>query len=260
MMNILSAPAQAGNDPMEPTEALSILVQARTLDARCGFLKGTAHDELAGYAARAEIVTAERMGTTAAENAVNRGMKAGHEAACNDDGKALVRDALAAAREAMRQARRTAPVRHVATRGTTAKVRPEHNVRLLPNRKATKEHAVALIDRKRSANFRPVARISGSHAEPHAIVVISRRNGTSRGPKTLIRNPEERYVAMTAEYYRQLRCGTANRNAMMRLYDRVRTAHYGLLRAEGPRVTARAKARARALAARRSCGVRIVRR
>ena len=263
MMNALSVPAQAGRGPMAPTEALSILAQARTLDARCGFLKGNAHEELAGYAARAEIVTAERMGAKAAESAVNRGTEAGRRAACDREGRGFVQDALAAAREAMRQARRAAPAaaaRRTAARRTVSRSVPERNVRLLPGREALKERTVALIDRKRAANFRPVARISGNRAEPRTIVIISGGKGFSRRPKARKRNPEERYVAMTAEYYRQLRCGTTDRTALMRLYEKVRRAHYALLRTEGPKATARAKARAKALAARRSCGVRIVRR
>ncbi len=261
MMNALSVPAQAGRGPMAPTEALSILAQARTLDARCGFLKGSVHDELAGYAARAEIVTAERMGAKAAERAVNRGTEAGRKAACDSSGRTLVQDALAAAREAVRQARRTAPPpRRTMARRIAAPTGPERNVLLLPGPRAMKERTVALIDRKRSANFRPVARISGGHPGPRPIVIISGRTRHSARPKVPAGNSEERYVVMTAEYYRQLRCGTTDRKALMRLYERVRQAHYALLHAKGPKVTARAKVRARALAAHRSCGVHIVRR
>ncbi len=257
MMNVLSVPAQAAGNPMTPTEALSILAQARTLDARCGFLKGSAHEELAGYAARAEIVTAERLGARAAESAVNRGTEAGRKAACNSEGKALVRDALAAAREAVRHAGKAMPERHAAARRSSPAARPaERDVRLLPARKAMEERVVVLIDRNRSGNFRPVARISSHHGEPRTIVVISGKGGK----KARTPDAETRYVAMTSEYYRLLRCGTADRRALMRLYDKVRRAHYGLLRTAGPDVTARAKARARVLAARKGCGVRMVRR
>ena len=256
----LSVAAQAGRGPMAPTEALSVLAQARTLDERCGFLKGSVHDELAGYAARAEIVTAERMGAKAAENAVNRGTKAGRRAACDSEGRGFVQDALTAAREAMRQARQAAPVRRTMTRRTASRPAPERKVRLQPGREAMKERTVALIDMKRAANFGPVARIAKTRTEPRTVVIISTGKKTSRIPKTRKQDLEARYVAMTAEYYRQLRCGTTDRKAVLRLYEKVRRAHYTLLRTEGPKTTARAKARAKALAARRSCGVRIVRR
>ena len=256
----LSEPAQAGRNPMAPTEALSILVQARTMDSRCGFLKASAHDELADYAARAEIVTAERMGAKAAETAVNRGTKAGRSAACDSDGKGFVQDALTAAREAMRQARRPAPARRGAVHRTTSRPTQERKVRLHPGREAMKERAVALIDRKRTANFGPIASITNTRREARPVVIISAGKEVSRRPKTRKQWPIERYVTLTAEYYRQLRCGTTDRKALLRLYEKVRRAHYALLRASGPKATARAKARAKALAASRSCAVRIVRR
>ncbi len=261
MMNALSAPAQAGKGPMAPTEALSILAQARTLDARCGFLKGSAHDELASYAARAEIVTAERMGVKAAESAVSRGTKAGRKAACDSSGRALVQDALAAAREAVRQARRiTSSPRRTAASRTVSSTGPGRRVLLLPGPGVMNERTVALIDNRRSANVRPVARISGGHTGPRTIVIISGRNEHSAHPKARTGNPEIHYVAMTAEYYRQLRCGSTDRKALMHLYEKVRRAHYALLRTKGPKVTARAKAQAKALAARRSCRMHVVRR
>ncbi len=260
LMNTLSAPAQAGNGPMAPTEALSILAQARTMDSRCGFLKGAAHDELAGYTARAEIVTAQRMGAKAAEAAVNRGMEAGRKAACDRDGKGFVQDALAAAREAMRQARRAAPARRPVAHRKVVRIKPERNVRLLPAKKAMKERVVALVSRKRDTNFGPVARISGRQAEPRTVVVISRKPESSPRSNVKRKVLEERYVALTAKYYGFLRCGTTNRKALMRLYEDVRRMHYALLRTAGPKVTARAKARAKAMASGRSCGVRIVRR
>ncbi len=266
----LSVPAQAGGRPMAPAEALSVLAQARTLDARCGFLNGPAHEELAGYAARAEIVTAERMGAKAAESAVDRGSRAGRAAACDGEGRALVRDALAAAREAMRQARGSASTRRSASRrpagrsgvirGTTASTAPERKVVLRPARNAVRERSVALARGKRSANFHAVVTISGDHAAPRPVAIISGRGDGGTRRTARIRNSEERYVAMTAEYYRRLRCGTTDRKALLRMYEKVRRAHYELLRSAGPKVTARAKARARTLGARGRCGMRIVRR
>ncbi len=257
----MAGTAWAGNGPMAPTEALSILAQARTLDARCGFLKGSRHDELASYAARAEIVTAERMGAKAAASAVDRGTKAGRKGACDANGRSLVNDALAAAREAMRQARRAAPARHAeAPRRKVSRVTPERNVRLRPAKETMKERVVALVNRKHDTNFGPVATISGRQSQPRTLVIISGKKGNSPRLRAKKKTLAERYVALTAKYYRYLRCGTTDRRALMRLYEDVRRMHHALLRTSGPKVTARAKARAKTLADHGICGVRIVRR
>ena len=99
-----SFPVMAQNGGMRPVAALKILVEARELNARCGFVP-EARDELADYAAKAEVAAAEREGIEAVRKALDEGRKEAKAQACSAESKDFVLAALDAAREAMRQAR-----------------------------------------------------------------------------------------------------------------------------------------------------------
>ena len=99
-----SSPVMAQNGGMRPVAALKILVEARELNARCGFVP-EAKDELADYAAKAEVAAAEREGIEAVRKALDEGRKEAKAQACSAESKDFVLAALDAAREAMRQAR-----------------------------------------------------------------------------------------------------------------------------------------------------------
>ena len=213
--------------PMTPAQALRILAQARAMDAKCKFLGDSGHMELSDYVAKAEVATAARQGVEAADDALKSGARAGKASSCDPESGDLVTAALQAAREAMRQARTVQPVqapRQAAARPAAARPK-ERNVRLVPHGK------------RKSALTAYVHPPRRKHAAAPAGI--------------------KRYVAMTSDYYLARRCKTLGYGQAMRLYKRVKSAHYALIRSAGPAAVARAKARAIAMAARRSCGARL---
>jgi hypothetical protein len=213
--------------PMTPAQALRILAQARAMDSKCKFLDEGSHMELSDYVAKAEVATAARQGVDTADQAIQAGKKAGKASTCDSGGEELVTAALQAAREAMRQARsaQSAPRSSQPRRRMAQRQAAERNVRLVPRR--SRERIVAYV--------RP----------PH------RERAMTPGGQI------GRYVAMTSDYYLARRCKTLGYAQAMRLWKRVKNAHYALMRSAGPAVVARAKARAIARAARRSCGARL---
>ncbi len=212
--------------PMTPAQALRILAQARAMDAKCKFLGESGHMELSDYVAKAEVATAARQGVEAADGAMKSGERAGKASSCDPESGDLVTAALQAAREAMRQARSaTRPAqRQAAARPVPARPR-ERDVRLVPH------------DKRKSA--------LAAHVHPP-----KRKHAAASGSIG-------RYVAMTSDYYLARRCKTLGYGQAMRLYQRVKSAHYALIRSAGAAAVARAKARAIAMAARRSCGARL---
>ena len=211
--------------PMTPAQALRILAQARAMDAKCKFLGESGHMELSDYVAKAEVATAARQGVEAADGAMKSGEQAGKASSCDPESGDLVTAALQAAREAMRQARSARPARRQAAARSAAARPKERNVRLVPRAKR-KSDLVAYVRPPKSKR----AASSGSIG---------------------------RYVAMTSDYYFARRCKTLGYGQAMRLYQRVKSAHYALIRSAGAAAVARAKARAIAMAARRSCGARL---
>ena len=232
----VSAPARA-EAPMPMAQALRVLAQANAMDAKCRFLNTAEHAELSGYAAKAEVISAGRMGVAAASRAVAAGEAAGRQSACDADNGEIVRAALAAAREAIRQApRRRVAERRGARRAMARRVARAENVELRPARRAgERRRVVAVIDKapKRRAVRKP-----------------AKQGRAAAGDVA-------RYVALTSDYYRKLRCRNVGRGQLVALYRKVRAAHFALIRSAGGKATARAKARARALAARRGCGARM---
>ncbi len=211
---------------MTPAQALRVLAQAKAMAAKCGFLDEAGRMELSGYVARAEVVTAARQGVKAAEGALSDGARAGKKSACAAEDGELVSAALTAAREAMRASRS-------ATRGRSGRER---------RRSARVESA-----RPRPSGARNV-RLSPARRPARTVAVIRAGKG---------REGLARYVSMTARYYRARRCRTLGYGEAMRLWKKVRNAHYALIRSAGPQAVARAKARARAIARRRPCGPRL---
>jgi hypothetical protein len=92
---------KAAAQEMGPEAAMRQLAQARSADQKCGHLASAEHDELAGYAAKAEIAVAQNAGVSAALEAVSGGKLAGELMTCGAESQELVRASLAASRAAM---------------------------------------------------------------------------------------------------------------------------------------------------------------
>ena len=232
VMTVTGAAVAEETSPMAPAEALKVLVEAREVNARCGFLPA-ATDELAGYAARAEIATAASQGVEAATGAVDAGRHAARQTDCGEDARAMVHEALAAAREAMRQARRQSPERMAPARRTADVV-------------AATAARRANAGRRQGAARRRVMAGAGAAGR-----------GGGDGASSLAR----RYVELAGTYYLDLRCRRLPYPQARALWKKVRRLHYRLLRTGGANVLLAAKEKARARAARRSCGsLRLARR
>ncbi len=238
---IMAAAPLRAEGPMPMAEALRVLAQANAMDARCHFLNTAEHAELSGYAAKAEVISAGRMGVAAASRAVAAGEAAGRQSACDAANGEIVHAALVAAREAIRHApaRRQVAGARKAQAGQRRAAAPER-VELRPRRKA-RPRVVAVIAPKPARAAAPARSARAGSA------------GAARGKSGAVR----RYVALTTDYYRKLRCRNVDRGHLLALYRKVRAAHFALIRSAGGRATARAKARARAMAARRSCRSRL---
>ncbi|HHN67560.1 MAG TPA: hypothetical protein ENK15_05930 [Thermopetrobacter sp.] len=197
-------------------EALSLLAQMKKTADRCGFLSAAQRDEMGTFLARAEVIAANRVGAVATRRAISHGKRAGATAACTEDQAALVREAYAAAREALHASARPAPRRHV------------------------NERRVARQKPKATARRTAVGRIAATD-----------KNVTRREQGDAVR----RYVGLTSRYYRALRCGGVPHARMRAMYRQVKARHYALIRSHGGKVTARAKARARAIGTRGGCRI-----
>lgn len=99
-----NAMTAAASQEMAPTKAVELLAKSEAVDAKCTFLSGPEHEELAGYAAKAEIVAAGRYGAGKAQGAVKSGAAQGRTMTCNNDSEIVVRATMDAARRAMAQA------------------------------------------------------------------------------------------------------------------------------------------------------------
>ncbi len=104
LVNAMNSSAMAREQEMRPVAALKILVEARELNARCDFAP-EAKEELADYAAKAEVAAAAREGVEAVRKALDEGHKEAQAQECSPESKDFVLAALDAAREAMQQAR-----------------------------------------------------------------------------------------------------------------------------------------------------------
>jgi hypothetical protein len=99
-------------------QALQILTRARIADERCHFLSTMLHDELARYAARAEVAAAQQLSPSVASTAIAAGNAEGKSASCDDRTRSDVSDTLNAARQAVRRADAMGPA--VAPQATSA--------------------------------------------------------------------------------------------------------------------------------------------
>jgi len=88
----------------DESQAVKILVQARTADTRCRFLSKTLHNELVSYAARAEAAANGKIPASQVRAAVSAGTAAGRVMPCNDATRKDVAETLEAARDAIRSA------------------------------------------------------------------------------------------------------------------------------------------------------------
>ena len=96
---LLAGPAAA--EVTAAHEAVRILAQARSADARCDYLSGAERRELSQYVARATLAANSQLSRAAAKAALRTGTAAGKREACSPAGAADVRDTLAAARAAI---------------------------------------------------------------------------------------------------------------------------------------------------------------
>lgn len=213
-------------------EALSLLAQMKKTADKCGFLNVGQRDEMGAFLARAEVITARRAGAAVARRAVMRGKAAGAKAACTEDQAALVREAYAAAREALHANAAPEPRRQEAAERTPRDTRPptrrnakataHRNARLAVQRKPKKAARAVASDAKRTTRRAKSGAVAG-------------------------------YVALTSQYYLALRCRSVSHARMQAMYREVKARHYALIRSHGGKVTARAKARARAIGSRGGC-------
>jgi hypothetical protein len=90
----------AKSETVSADEAVRLLAAARAADAKCGILNAAEREELAGYVARAEIATAERISVSAARDAIAAGTARGKASSC-EEAQAQVNETLSAARDAM---------------------------------------------------------------------------------------------------------------------------------------------------------------
>ncbi|MFT3986195.1 hypothetical protein [Aestuariivirga sp.] len=96
-------PAHAAS-PSE--EAVRYLARAQQTDSKCHFLSSPQRNELARYAARAQLAAASQMSSGAARNAASRGAAEGRAQPCTAATKSDVVDTLVAARTAVAAADR----------------------------------------------------------------------------------------------------------------------------------------------------------
>ncbi len=84
-----------------PRQAVEILAKSESIDAKCGYLSASEHQELQDYVAKAEVAAAGSAGADRAGNAVRVGAAAGKAAKCNRDSEFTVRATMDAARRAV---------------------------------------------------------------------------------------------------------------------------------------------------------------
>lgn len=236
---------------LRPAEALEVLVMARELNRRCGFLPA-AGDELGRYAARAEIATAAMDGAEVARLALRRAKAEAGEMACDEDGRAFVSAALDAAREAARRA----GVELARGEQPRKKARPS---RMRPGQDSSPHQVAADTAGQAAVRSRPIARreIRRSAAAAGARKPARRQlprqaagRTTGNGERGLV----WRYVRLAGTYYLDLRCRRLPYARAKSLWLKVRRLHYRVLKTAGPAALLAAKRRAQAMAARRSCG------
>jgi hypothetical protein len=95
------APAALAGQQDAAAKAVQILARARVTDARCHFLSSSAHEELAGYSARAETAAIGKLSASITRAAIAVGEAEGRKASCNDTARKDVGETLAAARQAV---------------------------------------------------------------------------------------------------------------------------------------------------------------
>lgn len=215
---LLTKPAFA--EQLGPADATEHLAKARATDAKCKFLAETDHEELSGYAARAEVVVASKEGVDVATSAVKTGELAGEVMPCNPDSERLVRSSLDAGRQAASSSR------------SAAVAEPESEPR-----------APARLDPNASQIIGGI----GNDAE-------ARPGSYSLFEASQSRRSLARYRHEATAYYLELKCRHLRDRQVREFWDMIVLKHEAMLQAYGGRRVMRARMEAENVAARRACG------
>jgi len=103
VLPLLAAVPHASAAGLRPSDAVRLLAQSRTADARCQYLSAADHQQLADYVARAEVAAAGIDGVGRTRAARTRGDAEGRAMPCNARSKTIITATLAAARRAEKQ-------------------------------------------------------------------------------------------------------------------------------------------------------------
>ncbi len=264
MLAPLTRPASA-EVVSSPSRAVEMLVQARVMAARCGWLGRERREELAAYAARAEMAAVRREGAARARRAVRQGRRAGSAAGCDGEGREMVLAVLEGAREAMR-ASGAAPASSARARPAQAADKP---ARAASKRRADSRRDVRRVDRRsgarearkdaRRASREKIRPAPASHrlARVTASSRVPRQKRLNLGASAMMTRAAvpalSRYRVLAANYYHELKCRRMDHDDLVRMWRKVRDMHMALLNRGERGSLARAKAAAAREGRARSC-------
>ena len=100
---LASGPHVSAAPAMRPSDAVRLLAESNTADARCHVLAPADHQQLADYVARAEVAAAQLDGVARTRSALAAGKASGTTMACNARTMIVVAATLSAARRAEKQ-------------------------------------------------------------------------------------------------------------------------------------------------------------
>ncbi len=100
---LAASPHLSAAPAMRPSDAVRLLAESNTADARCHILAPSDHQQLADYVARAEVAAAQLDGAAVTRSALAAGISSGNTMACDMRTQIMVAATLSAARRAEKE-------------------------------------------------------------------------------------------------------------------------------------------------------------
>jgi hypothetical protein len=220
--------------PMDAAQATEMLAKSHAINVKCNVLDADQSQNLKDFVARAEISLAEKASVSIARKAISSGKAKGAAAVCDDAGKKMVNNVLAAASAAVTSSDEVQSVANVPAE------KPQVN-------------AVAVVDPApvpkplKSVNLakspKPITK--AKMVAPAKSVTPVETMKPAKGLKT--------YAAVAEKYYLASRCGTLSKRAINTLYSEVLANHQQALVANRPNAVRSMLKSAEARAGAKSC-------
>lgn len=218
---ILQAPGAQAAAPLE--DAAQLLARSLAIDVRCHYLSPDDSQSLKDIVARAEITLAEKKSVSAAKAILAKGRASGKVTACDANAEQLVRQMLAAARNAT--ALPTPPETSAKPMKPVAVVQPKPVVPAPKPVLIAPPVVEAATSEMPKTVVQPIKRVA---VKPKPVIAAKPRAETPL-PKHVRSKSLDTYAVLAEDYFVELRCRDMPASAVRRMYATVIATHRRVL-------------------------------